>query len=73
MATKLLKINKRIFLEFVERRCNSEGKWEGKPGLNNTNNTQGWTNFTSCFLPEVWKLLLKLGDKDEKEVTYFLH
>lgn len=60
------KVTKELLLEFVERRCNSEGKWEGKPG---SNHTQGWTNYTSCILPEIWKLMMKLGDKNEKEVT----
>lgn len=58
-----------IFLnetEFAERRCSDEGKWEGKPGGDPASN--GWTNYTNCYLPEILELLKKLGNKDESEV-----
>lgn len=53
--------------EFAERRCSNAGKWEGKPGGNPSSN--GWTNYTNCYLPEVLELLKKLGNKDESEVN----
>lgn len=48
--------------KFAERRCSSEGKWEGKPG---SESLQGWTNYTNCYLPEVLELLRKLGNSKE--------
>jgi hypothetical protein len=54
--------------EFVERRCSSEGRWQVKPG-SNSNNTQGWTNYTSCYTPEILELMMKLGNDSVKEVS----
>lgn len=54
--------------EYVERRCSSEGRWQVKPG-SNSNNTQGWTNYTSCYLPEILDLMMKLGTDSEREVS----
>lgn len=51
----------------MERKCTEEGKWEGKPG-SMTESSQGWTNYTSCLLPEIIILMKKLGNASEKEV-----
>lgn len=55
------------FLEYAERRCSSEGTWEGKPG----GTSVGWTNYTPCFSPEVVQLFRKLyanGNEDDAKV-----
>ncbi|KAG5680989.1 hypothetical protein PVAND_010463 [Polypedilum vanderplanki] len=46
--------------KFAERRCSREGKWESKPGT--PESPLGWTNYTPCYLPEIYDLLQKLGD-----------
>jgi hypothetical protein len=38
------------FLEFVERRCDSEGNWKGKMTVKGT---AGSTNYTSCIIPGI--------------------
>ncbi|XP_058821177.1 PDF receptor isoform X5 [Topomyia yanbarensis] len=55
--------------EFAERRCSSEGQWEGKPGV--PASVLGWTNYTPCYSPEVLQLFKKLyagGHTDEADI-----
>ncbi|GAB1603410.1 PDF receptor-like [Argonauta hians] len=51
---------------YTERRCGLEGYWLNKDH-NDTSNTNGWTNFTGCYTPEVWNVYNKiLADKPEE-------
>ncbi|XP_052826307.1 PDF receptor isoform X2 [Octopus bimaculoides] len=48
-----------------ERRCGLDGYWLGKY-QNETSNTNGWTNYTGCYIPEVWDVYSKMFvDKPE--------
>lgn len=53
----------KIRIEFAERRCSDEGKWEGKPGQ--LASSRGWTNYTPCYYPEILELLNRLGKDGE--------
>ena len=51
----------RSFLGSASRRCSDDGLWidyEGNESLD-----VGWTNFTSCFPPDIWTIIEKEGNK----------
>ncbi|XP_037918586.1 PDF receptor-like [Hermetia illucens] len=53
--------------KFAERRCGLDGRWEGKSNITSPENSNGWTNYTPCFPPEVQDLLNRLyagGNED---------
>lgn len=45
-------------VEYAERRCSAEGKWEDKNG--STLLPTGWTNYTPCYTPEMLHLMNQL-------------
>lgn len=61
-----------LFIEFAERRCGLDGRWEGKSNITSPENSNGWTNYTPCFPPEVQDLLNRLyagGNEDIVSVS----
>ncbi|XP_063242234.1 PDF receptor, partial [Bacillus rossius redtenbacheri] len=55
--------------KFAYKRCSVDGRWEGRePG--DYGSPQGWTNYTSCFTPEMLQLMRKLyaGSEDAAKV-----
>ncbi|XP_044580010.1 PDF receptor isoform X2 [Cotesia glomerata] len=48
--------------KFAERRCSGDGRWLGRNGERSSN---GWTNYTPCFTPEMLLLIRKLYTGDE--------
>ncbi|KAG8039738.1 hypothetical protein G9C98_000467 [Cotesia typhae] len=48
--------------KFAERRCSDDGRWLGRNGERSSN---GWTNYTPCFTPEMLLLIRKLYTGDE--------
>lgn len=64
-----------LALESAERRCSSEGQWEGKPGIIQQPNSKGWTNYTPCYTPELFQLIKKLyagGNEDVAKVSIYI-
>ena len=52
--------------EFVLKRCDEDGLWEGRGGKSRERDSpSGWTNYTPCLTPEILELYLKLYS-DEK-------
>lgn len=60
--------NSAFSTEFAVRRCSDQGRWQGRPNMNDS--SHGWTNFTNCYLPEVYALLKKLGNDREVSKCY---
>lgn len=62
-----------FFPEFVEKRCEEDGRWEGRSGLlgGERDSPSGWTNYTHCFTPEMLLLFKKLysGNPDLAQVV----
>lgn len=69
-----------VVIEWAERVCLDSGLWEGPSAdaseaaaaamLDAPPQSQGWTNYTQCFLPEIRDLMKKLdsGSRQEAEV-----
>lgn len=66
--------------EFAERKCLSTGSWDSGPDTvtipsllkGSDYNSQGWTNYNNCFLPEIRDLLEHVGSgTQEAEVHWF--
>lgn len=61
-----------IFAELVERKCGTDGLWDGRPGAPRATHPNGWTNFSTCYSPEMAILMKKLyanGDEDAAKVS----
>ncbi|XP_069970705.1 PDF receptor-like [Penaeus vannamei] len=54
------------------RTCSSEGRWMGKDPFSNF--TNGWTNYTACFTPNVLDLLNQLysGTEEEAQIKFLV-
>ncbi|XP_034943280.1 PDF receptor [Chelonus insularis] len=54
--------------KFAERICSDDGKWLGRNGERELSN--GWTNYTPCFTPEMLILIRKLyaGNENAAQV-----
>ncbi|XP_047486299.1 PDF receptor-like [Penaeus chinensis] len=54
------------------RTCSSEGRWMGKDPFSNA--TNGWTNYTACFTPNVLDLLNQLysGTEEEAQIKFLV-
>ena len=54
----------------AERRCMDTGYWEGRTLRESS--TAGWTNYTPCFIPEMWDLIKKLyaTTEEDAKVSY---
>ena len=50
-----------LFSESASRRCSEDGLWLDVEG--NEHPDVGYTNFTSCFSPEFWKIIEEAGNK----------
>lgn len=59
-------MNDHFFVEFVEKNCDEKGHWDGQSSDKHTS-VNGWTNYTSCFTPEMVLLMKKLysGSDDQ--------
>ena len=52
--------NLHLFSESASRRCSEDGLWLDIAG---NEDDIGWTNFTSCFDPNIWELIERAGNK----------
>jgi hypothetical protein len=60
--------------EFVEKRCDEDGQWEGRTGNpRERDSPSGWTNYTSCFTPEMLLLIRKLYTGSEDLAKVHIH
>lgn len=48
---------KLFILEFVEKKCGYNGRWEGQNGSSTGEESiHGWANYTTCLTPELFRL-----------------
>lgn len=54
--------------QMAHRRCTGEGQWQGRVlDAGPEDPTEGWTNYTMCFIPELRQLMDKLYASSEED------
>ncbi|KAK2710288.1 PDF receptor-like [Artemia franciscana] len=49
------------------RICDYSGRWEGDPEWEDVNLT-GYSNYSACFAPHMWNMLMDLGEEYESDI-----
>ena len=55
------------FLEFAERKCSDDGRWEDGPGTAANPSLEGYTNYSNCYRPEIFDLMNRLHDNNNTD------
>lgn len=54
ITDRCLSMGKFLTLEFVEKKCGYNGRWEGQNGSSTgEESAHGWANYTTCMTPEI--------------------